>query len=199
MRINESLEPIEDHLFDQVAVGRLQDDNQRNFNSRVRQIDQEILPIDEIDIAVVCVSPTCRPGLHELKTITAVLKARLPRDNHSLRAEMMLLSEMRMELLIRNASASSVRGMIVASIPHLSVGSGLSLRSRLLRMVRPLRRRLRVHLILPFVLFGRISRIRPRRFCVCWWAAGIVRSCLILSGVVVLLFIVLRVKQRSTR
>ena len=179
----------------------------------MRQIDQIILAIDVVDVAVVRVSPSRRLGVYQFESVAAVLKLRSPRHNYALRAEVMSPSKMRTELVIGNVSPSIIAGVIV---PHPLIRGSLTFVILLLWMILPLWRRLLLpiillmHLILPphlvllLFLLGRLGFFLARGFGIVVARLSLVlfrlRSCVVLlrCRVVIFLFFVLCVKQSRT-
>ena len=72
-------------------------------DARVHQIKQKVASIDEVDVAVICVSPTHRPRLHDFEVVAAVGKTRSAFDHLDVAdGEVMLPSEVRTEMVVGN-------------------------------------------------------------------------------------------------
>jgi hypothetical protein len=52
----------------------LQHNDDRDANSRMQQVKQEVLSIDVVDVAIVRVSPAHRPCVDQLKAVAAILE-----------------------------------------------------------------------------------------------------------------------------
>src|ERR1043166_6635159 len=78
--------------------------NQRKTNLRMQHVNQEVLPIDIVDVAIVGIGPAHRPRIDKLDPVAAILNPRTTLHDDRLRyAEVMLAAEARAELLLRNA------------------------------------------------------------------------------------------------
>src|SRR6266851_3494197 len=60
--------------FFRYNVERLENYDQRKPNARMQHVNQKIFPIDIVDVAIVGIGPTHRPGFDKLEPIAAVLK-----------------------------------------------------------------------------------------------------------------------------
>lgn len=72
----------------------------------MRQIEQEISAIHEIDVAVVAIRPACRPRIHDLEVVAAVCEVRTAAHNRDMPdGEVMVVSKMRPKVRIINPLA----------------------------------------------------------------------------------------------
>src|ERR1700733_6494664 len=74
-------------------------------NARVKQVEQEILSIDIIDVALIGIGPAHRPDINQLKAVAAILKLRPAFHNHGLCGEGMTVAKVSSELIVRNMCA----------------------------------------------------------------------------------------------
>jgi len=73
----------------------------RNPHSRVPHIKQKIPAFDEIDIAVVAVSPSSRPGLSDFEPVAAIPEVRMAcHHSHAANGKVVLTSEVRVKMFI---------------------------------------------------------------------------------------------------
>ena len=73
----------------------------RNPHSRVPHIRQKILASDEIDIAVVGVCPSSRPGLSNFEPVAAIREVRMARyHSHAPNGKVVLTSKVRVKMFI---------------------------------------------------------------------------------------------------
>src|SRR5579863_9923427 len=124
----------------------------------MQQVEQEILAVDVVDVAVVSVSPASWPRIDEHKRVSAISEARLTlHDGRTLHHKRMTPAKVRMEFLVRNVAAftsgTRVRillGCRLAVILHLFPRLFLVLLLILLLLLRRLGLVLarRLHLIL---------------------------------------------------
>src|SRR3984957_11544314 len=84
----------------------------RNHHSRMPQIDQHVLAIDVIDIAIIGVSPVSGPWIRQGDPVSPVQNPRLPFHYRGLYAESMLASEVRAKLVVGNPPVGGSRRMI---------------------------------------------------------------------------------------
>lgn len=117
-------------------------DRQCDPHSRMSEVNQEILAIHIVDIAIVGRRPIIRPGIQEDKSVAAVSKVSLIGDdpgcrNHLPHRKTMRAAKMGLEIIIRNASAPACR---------LPMSRSRRLRSRGMRcrLLPVLHRRLRL-------------------------------------------------------
>src|SRR6266849_2810398 len=90
-------------------VERLENYDQRKPNARMQHVNQKIFPIDIVDVAIVGIGPTHRPGFDKLEPIAAVLKPRTTLHDDGLRyVDVMRLTETGTELLIGNALRGAI-------------------------------------------------------------------------------------------
>jgi hypothetical protein len=69
------------------------------------QIKQKVSAIDKVDVAVVVVRPSMRPGVHNFKVIAAVTEVRPASDNrHVTDGEMVIVAKMLAEMFIVDAA-----------------------------------------------------------------------------------------------
>ncbi len=149
------------------AVTELHHDEQGDALAGVQQIEQEIIAVDIVDVAIIGIGPVFGPGIDEDEGITSVFKARLaPYDHRTLRAKMVAASELGVEAVVGNMSASTLgtgMGIVVTFLasgfllcgPHLLVGSLVFHFFLILFLLL---------LLLVFILFGRLGFVLPRRF-----------------------------------
>src|ERR1700693_4690403 len=147
--------------------------NQRQLHSRMSQVNQHILSINVIHVAIIGIIPVSWPGSRQRKPVTAVLKTRLSFHHLGPHSERVLTAKVRSEFIIGNSLPSlfrSPRRMIAAVVlhrvillfsrPHLSV---------LLFILLLIIRRLRFLSLGLFLLSGRLRLSRlillPWRFC----------------------------------
>jgi hypothetical protein len=77
----------------------------RNPHSRVPWIKQKIAAFDEIDIAMVGVCPSSRPGLSDFEMVAAVPKMRMARHHSQVaHGKVVLTSKVRPKMFIGNVS-----------------------------------------------------------------------------------------------
>ena len=88
-------------------------------NARVKQIKEEVLSIDVIDVALVGVCPAYRPRIDQLKAIAAILKLWLARNDYRLCPEGVAASEMSVELVIWNMPAFARRVSMSLLLPRM--------------------------------------------------------------------------------
>src|SRR5271154_1470866 len=81
------------------------DNENGDANAGVKQIKEEVLSIDVVDVALVGVCPAYRPHIDQLKAVAAILKLWLARNDYRLRPESVAASEISVELVIRNMPA----------------------------------------------------------------------------------------------
>src|SRR5580700_4170804 len=81
----------------------------RDLNAGVKQIKQEILAIDIVDIALICVGPTDWPGIDDREPVAGILEAGLAIHNGCLvDNKRVLTSEVGAELVVRNSATLAV-------------------------------------------------------------------------------------------
>jgi hypothetical protein len=73
----------------------------RDPHSRVPRIKQKIPAFDEIDIAVVGVCPSSRPGLSDFEAVATIAEVRMACDHsHVANGEVVLTSEVRAKMVV---------------------------------------------------------------------------------------------------
>jgi len=73
----------------------------RNPHSRVPHIRQKIPAFDEIDIAVVGVCPSSRPGLSDFEPVAAIGEVRMAcQHSHAANGKVVLTSKVRVKMFI---------------------------------------------------------------------------------------------------
>src|SRR5580692_159560 len=68
----------------------------------MKQIEQKIFSVDVVDVAIVGVGPACRPDIHELKAVAAILKLRSTLHDYRSCRESMAAAKVSAELVVRN-------------------------------------------------------------------------------------------------
>src|ERR1700722_271639 len=110
-------------------------DENSQTNTRVNQIDQVVLSVDVVDVAIVGISPVRRPGIDQFKVIAAILKLRTTLNDYGSCIEVMFPAELGVESIVWNVSAlASMIALHLRMLPLLIVVI-LHLRTLLRRLV----------------------------------------------------------------
>src|ERR1700693_2759563 len=95
--------------------------NQRQLHSRMSQVNQHILSINVIDVAIIGIIPVSWPWSRQHKPVTAILKTRLSFHYLGPHPERVLTAKVRSEFIIGNSLPSLLRSprcMIAAVVLH---------------------------------------------------------------------------------
>lgn len=92
----------------------------------MQHVEEKILAVNVIDVAIVRISPPCRPWIDEFKGVATVLEARLAGYDYASGTKVVALTEVSMELFVGNVPSA--------------LASGMSISHRLLRTILPLTR-----------------------------------------------------------
>src|SRR5580658_887739 len=171
-----------------IGTRQLQHNYERHLNAGVKQIEEEILAIDVIDVALVRVGPADRPRVNNGERVATVLKLWLaPNGGYVIDNKRVLASEMGAEFVIGNATAALVGPALRLLVLLLSLLSGFGI-ILFRRLVFGLPR-----FVFILILFLRFGLILARRLRIILSRLGRLRARFVLRfGVVVL---VLRIKQ----
>lgn len=124
--------------------------------ARMEQIEEEVIPVDIVDVTVVGVGPICRPWVDDFEPIASILKARPAFNNHRLAdGEGVLPAEAGTKFVIRDMAAfacsTSLASLSGALIVFFMRALGAFLFWKLF--------------VLWLCLFGRLRFFLLRRFC----------------------------------
>jgi hypothetical protein len=83
--------------------------NNRDSNARMKQVEQEIFPVDVVDIAVVSVGPIRGPYVNNGERVAPVLETRLALSrSRAVQFKRVLAAELGAELVVGNAAPTMV-------------------------------------------------------------------------------------------
>ena len=88
---------------------------EKQLHTRVREVNQVVLPVNKVDVEVVGISPTNRPSFIKRKPITAILESPVIKVADT---KMMLSSERCAETIIWDASVAVV-GVLITFVGAL--------------------------------------------------------------------------------
>jgi hypothetical protein len=89
----------------------------RDANSGVPQIKQKVSAVDEVDIAVVCVSPARRPRLCNFEIVAAVGEVRSASDYFDVtNREMVIPAEMRAKMFVVDSTGMFVTLYVIVFV-----------------------------------------------------------------------------------